>query len=77
MGASCAASPIWCSRLATGYVVDHKSFPGDAATGLEKARGFAGQLNAYARALEAAWGKPCLGMFIHLAVLGRVVELRS
>lgn len=59
------------------YVVDHKSFPGDAATGLEKARGFAGQLNAYARALEAAWGKPCLGMFIHLAVLGRVVELRS
>jgi ATP-dependent exoDNAse (exonuclease V) beta subunit len=57
------------------WVVDHKSFPGGAEKGLEKARGFAGQLTAYARALEAAWRKPCRGTFIHLAALGRIVEL--
>jgi ATP-dependent exoDNAse (exonuclease V) beta subunit len=57
------------------WLVDHKSFPGDEAKGVEKARGFAGQLNAYARALEAALGKPCRGKYVHLAVLGRVVQL--
>ncbi|MBE2251382.1 MAG: UvrD-helicase domain-containing protein [Myxococcus sp.] len=59
------------------WLVDHKSFPGDEAKGVEKARGFKGQLDAYARALEVALAKPCRGRFIHLAVLGRVVELVS
>jgi ATP-dependent exoDNAse (exonuclease V) beta subunit len=59
-----------------GFVlVDHKSFPGDEGEGVERAKAFAGQLDAYARALEAAWGAPCRGKFIHLAVLGKVVRL--
>jgi ATP-dependent helicase/nuclease subunit A len=59
------------------WLVDHKSFPGNEATGVERARGFSGQLDAYANALTAAWRKPCLGKFIHLAMLGKVVELRQ
>jgi ATP-dependent exoDNAse (exonuclease V) beta subunit len=57
------------------WLVDHKSFPGNEANGVEKAKTFAGQLEAYAGALAAAWGKPCRGKFIHLVTLGRVVEL--
>jgi ATP-dependent exoDNAse (exonuclease V) beta subunit len=59
------------------WLVDHKSFPGAEQQGVEKAKTFAGQLEAYARALETAWGKPCRGMFVHLAVLGRVVRLSA
>ena len=59
------------------WLVDHKSFPGTEAMGVERARGFSGQLDAYANALAAAWRKPCLGKFIHLAMLGKVVELRQ
>ncbi|MBL8954139.1 MAG: PD-(D/E)XK nuclease family protein [Myxococcaceae bacterium] len=57
------------------WLVDHKSFPGDEAKGAEKAQTYAGQLDAYARAIEAAWSKPCRGKFIHLAVLGQMVRL--
>ena len=59
------------------WLVDHKSFPGGEAQGVERAKAFAGQLKAYVHALEAAWGKPCRDMFVHLAVLGRVVRLRT
>jgi ATP-dependent exoDNAse (exonuclease V) beta subunit len=57
------------------WLVDHKSFPGNEATGIEKAKSFAGQLTAYADALEVALGKPCVGRFIHLVALGRMVRL--
>lgn len=57
------------------WLVDHKSFPGGEAQGHEKAKTFAGQLEAYSRALEAAWGKHCRGKFIHLAVLSQIVRL--
>lgn len=56
------------------WIIDHKSFPGEDAVGLERARKHGGQLEAYAAALSAAWNKPCLGRVIHLAVLGKVVH---
>lgn len=59
----------------TGFwIIDHKSFPGDEHVGLERARKYGGQLEAYAEALTAAWKKPCLGRVIHLAVLGKAVR---
>lgn len=57
------------------WLLDHKSFPGNEGDGVERAKTFVGQLDAYARALEVAWGKPCRGRFVHLAVLGKVVRL--
>ncbi len=57
------------------WLVDHKSFPGSEAEGVRRAKGYAGQLRAYADVLTAALGKPCRGLFIHLVVLGRVVQI--
>ncbi len=57
------------------WLVDHKSFPGTEAEGVRRARGYAGQLRAYAEVLTAALGKPCRGLFIHLVALGRVVQI--
>jgi ATP-dependent helicase/nuclease subunit A len=55
------------------HVVDHKAYPG--AEFEKRAAGHAGQLNAYAAALEAAWGKRCAGTWIHLPNLGHVVHV--
>ncbi|MDP3151457.1 MAG: UvrD-helicase domain-containing protein [Archangium sp.] len=59
------------------WLIDHKSFPGGEAHGAEKAKTYAGQLKGYSEALAAAWVKPCRGMFVHLAVLGRIVQLAA
>lgn len=58
------------------WLVDHKSFPGAVEAGVERAKRYVGQLDAYASALSAAWKKPCRGRFIHLVISGGVVELR-
>jgi len=51
-------------------VVDHKTFPGGERELTEKARGFAGQLAAYRRAIEEATKKEVLGTFVHFPVSG-------
>jgi ATP-dependent helicase/nuclease subunit A len=56
-------------------LVDHKSFPGDASTRDERARGYAGQLGAYAAAIEAATGERVREMWVHMAVRGECVRL--
>jgi hypothetical protein len=56
-------------------LVDHKSFPGRDDIGTERAKTFAAQLQSYSSALEPALAKPCLGMFVHLALLGRIVRM--
>jgi len=58
-------------------VIDHKTFPGTRAKGVEKARGFAGQLAAYADAVSIATGKPVQGCWIHLPVVGVVVRVEG
>jgi ATP-dependent exoDNAse (exonuclease V) beta subunit len=63
-------------ELPEGFVlVDHKSFPGGLEAAQEKAASFLGQLDAYTQALEPALGKPRLGAFIHLPMLGQVAKL--
>lgn len=56
-------------------IIDHKTFPGRSDAALERAKGFAGQLAAYAAAVGAATGKRCLGLYVHLPVLGRIVRV--
>jgi ATP-dependent helicase/nuclease subunit A len=57
-------------------VIDHKSFPGTLADALTRIPSFSGQLATYARALTAATGERCDAMWIHLPLVGAVVEVR-
>jgi ATP-dependent helicase/nuclease subunit A len=60
--------------LPDGFVlIDHKSFPGALALDDDRLRAFAGQTRCYARAVEAALGKPCLAVWAHQPVVGVVV----
>jgi len=60
--------------LPDGFVlIDHKSFPGALVLDDDRLRAFAGQTRCYARAVEAALGKPCLGVWAHQPVVGVVV----
>ena len=56
-------------------VIDHKSFPGSAEQRDEHARRHAAQLAAYRTVLEAATGRPVVGMFLHFPIRGEVVEV--
>ncbi len=57
-----------------GWVlVDHKSFPGPRKEWEAKALSYSGQLNFYRQAL-AKNGRTCLGLWIHFAVGGGLVE---
>lgn len=58
-------------------VIDHKTFPGPASEWHARAIGYAGQLEVYARALELALHRPCLGLFVHLPVVGQLVEIQA
>jgi ATP-dependent exoDNAse (exonuclease V) beta subunit len=57
-------------------VIDHKSFPGTAEQAALRARGFAGQLGAYAAAVAAATGRRVTECFVHLPVLAAMVPIR-
>jgi len=64
-------------ETSAGYVViDHKSFPSGRDKAIEKAASYAGQVLAYAEAIHTATGKPVIGNFIHLPVLGLVVPIK-
>lgn len=56
-------------------LVDHKTFPGGREQAVEAARGYAGQLGAYASACEAALGRPVGERWIHLGLSGTCVRL--
>ncbi|WP_319587918.1 UvrD-helicase domain-containing protein [uncultured Desulfobulbus sp.] len=61
-----------------GYIIiDHKSFPGSIADAKEKAEGFAGQLVMYRDALFHAGRKKVLATYIHLPVVGLMVEVKG
>jgi ATP-dependent exoDNAse (exonuclease V) beta subunit len=59
----------------TFAIVDHKSFPGRAEFWEGKAVGAAPQLAAYAQAVGAATGSVCSGLFVHMPVVGSMVEI--
>ncbi|WP_378967691.1 UvrD-helicase domain-containing protein [Methylobacterium komagatae] len=59
----------------TFAIVDHKSFPGRAEFWEGKAIGAAPQLAAYAQAVSVATGSTCSGLFVHMPVVGTMVEV--
>ena len=56
-------------------VVDHKSFAGPAASWEDQSLGHFPQLDLYARAVTAVTGLPCRGRFVHMPLLGAIVEI--
>ncbi len=56
-------------------VIDHKTFPGDEVRRDERLRDYAGQLGAYADAVEAATGEEVREVWVHLPVRGEMVRL--
>ncbi|MBP2230403.1 ATP-dependent exoDNAse (exonuclease V) beta subunit [Azospirillum agricola] len=60
----------------TGWVIlDHKAFPGPHERWAERALEHAPQLALYARLVAEASGRPVLGCFIHMPVVGRLLEV--
>ncbi|MBN2077478.1 MAG: UvrD-helicase domain-containing protein [Spirochaetes bacterium] len=57
------------------HLIDHKTFPGNVDQCKTRALEYAGQLRAYAGALEKATGKRCATMAVHYPVSGTVVEI--
>jgi ATP-dependent helicase/nuclease subunit A len=58
-------------------VLDHKSYPGRIEEARAMAVEDAPQVQAYADAAAEATGRPILGLFIHLPLVGVVVELKK
>ncbi len=56
-------------------ILDHKSFPGPRSTWRGKALEFAPQLATYARGVEVATGKSCRGTWVHMPVIGALLEV--
>ncbi len=56
-------------------IFDHKSFPGRADLWEHRAIGATAQLASYARAVETVTGTPCAGLFVHMPLVGTLVEV--
>ena len=56
-------------------VFDHKSFPGARARWEELALEHAPQLGLYSAAIEAATGRPCEKLYIHMPIVGALLRL--
>ena len=65
-------------ETAEGYVIiDHKGFPGNHEDSGKKALEYGPQLALYKEALEKATGRPVLKTFIHMPIVGTMVEIRT
>jgi ATP-dependent exoDNAse (exonuclease V) beta subunit len=56
-------------------VIDHKSFPGTIEDAKKEAENHASQLFAYADAIKAATRKDVRGCWVHMPVMGIIVQL--
>lgn len=62
----------------TGLVIiDHKTYPGRPETWPERVAGYAPQLDLYARLCAAATGRPVEGLYVHLPVVGSMLEVAA
>lgn len=59
----------------TSAIVDHKSFPGRADLWETRALQHAPQIGLYAEAVEAASGRSCGELFIHMPVVGTLIRV--
>ena len=57
-------------------IVDHKTFPGDRGGLQPRLESAAAQLELYADAVTIATGSACVGLFVHLPMLGRLYSTR-
>ena len=59
-----------------GYaIIDHKSFPGSRDQWDERAIRYGTQLDLYAEAVEAATGRPCKMLFVHMPLVGALLRV--
>ncbi len=56
-------------------VIDHKSYPGSKTEQHKRAARHGAQLALYARAIEAATGRPCDDLYIHMPVTGALLHV--
>ena len=56
-------------------VIDHKSFPGSRDTWDDRAAAYGPQLGLYAEALQAAAGRPCDALYIHMPIVGAILRV--
>ncbi|QQE80464.1 exodeoxyribonuclease V subunit beta [Alicyclobacillus sp. SO9] len=57
-------------------IVDHKSFPGKISAWVAKAESYLPQLRVYRDAVVKATGKPVIGAWIHMPVVGAMVGFK-
>lgn len=63
-------------EIPDGFVIiDHKSFPGNKNEVIERAKGFAGQLESYSQAVQIATGKKVVMRVIHFPLSGIICVL--
>ena len=56
-------------------LIDHKSFPGSRDQWDAKAIAYGPQLDLYGQAVEAATGRSCSEMFVHMPVVGVMLRI--
>ena len=56
-------------------VIDHKSYPGSKAEQERRAAGHGAQLELYAKAIEAATGRRCEELYIHMPLTGALLRV--
>lgn len=62
-------------ELSNGWIIiDHKTFPGSEELWVERAVSYLPQLQIYAHALQQASGKPVLEAWIHMPIVGKMVQ---
>lgn len=62
-------------ELPDGWVIiDHKTFPGSEELWIERAVSYLPQLQIYAHTLETASKKPVLEAWIHMPIVGKMVQ---
>jgi ATP-dependent helicase/nuclease subunit A len=63
-------------ETAAGFaIIDHKSFPGSPDLWDDHAVQYAPQLALYAAAVQAATGRPCEELFIHMPIVGALLRV--
>jgi len=63
-------------ETSAGFViVDHKSFPGSPDLWADRAIQYAPQLELYGQAVQAVTGRSCLGYFIHMPIVGALLQV--
>jgi ATP-dependent helicase/nuclease subunit A len=65
-------------EIPSGFLIfDHKTFPGGSESWITKASSYSGQLKNYADVLRQSIQKPVIGAYIHMPIVGKIIDLSS